>query len=127
MSLTLRICLIIASIFTLGLMIHKIRSSKVQIEDAIYWVVFSAALIVLSVFPQIIYLLSDLLGVESPANLIFLLVIFFLIVKLFTLSVRISGLETRIKELAQQLALSQTEAEDESSGTDDDKDAGRDS
>ncbi len=112
MSLILRICLIIASVLTMGLMIHKIRSSKVQIEDAIYWVIFSIALIVLSVFPQIVYLLSDLLGVESPANLIFLLVIFALLVKVFTLSVRLSQLETRIKELAQKLAISQVEQEE---------------
>ncbi len=116
MSLTLRICLIIASVITLGLMITQIRRSKMQIEDAIYWVVFSAALIVLSVFPQIVYLLSDLLGVESPANLIFLLVIFFLLIKVFSQSLRISRLETRIKELAQRFAISQAEDEDDKDG-----------
>ncbi len=116
MSLTLRICLIIASVITLGLMITQIRRSKMQIEDAIYWVVFSAALIVLSVFPQIVYLLSDLLGVESPANLIFLLVIFFLLIKVFSQSLRISRLETRIKELAQRFAISQAEDEDDKGG-----------
>ncbi len=115
MSLMLRICLIAASILTMVVMMRQIRRSKVQIEDAIYWVLFSLTLILFSVCPKIVYILSDLVGTEAPSNFIFLLVIFLLLLKVFSLSVRLSQLETRLRELAQKIAIDQFEAEEKDS------------
>lgn len=105
MTMMLRICLIAASVLTMILMMQKIRKSRVQIEDAIYWVFFSAVLIVFSVFPGTAYALSDLVGTDAPSNFIFLLVIFLLLLKVFSLTVRISQLEIKLKELAQRMAI----------------------
>ncbi len=110
MSLMLRICLIVASVLTMLLMMQKIRKSKVQIEDSIYWVMFSMILIVFSVCPGVAFFLSDLIGTDAPSNFIFLFVIFLLLVKVFSLTVRISQLETRLKELAQRIALEELES-----------------
>ncbi|MCC8128268.1 MAG: DUF2304 domain-containing protein [Clostridiales bacterium] len=115
MSLMLRICLIAASILTMVVMMRQIRRSKVQIEDAIYWVLFSLTLILFSLCPKIVYILSDLVGTEAPSNFIFLLVIFLLLLKVFSLSVRLSQLETRLRELAQKIAIEQFEAEEKES------------
>ncbi len=109
MTVMLRVCLIVASVLTMVLMMQKIRKSKVQIEDSIYWVLFSLALILLSVFPGIAYVLSDLVGTDAPSNFIFLMVIFLLLLKVFSMAVRISQLETRLKELAQRIALGDLE------------------
>lgn len=113
MSVMLRASLILASVLTMILMMHKIRRSKVQIEDALYWVFFSFVLIVLSVFPRIAYLLSDLVGTEAPSNCIFLMVIFLLLIKIFALSVRISQLETKVKDLVQRIAIDEKDKNDE--------------
>lgn len=110
MTVMLRVCLIAASVFTMLLMMYKIRRSKVQIEDAIFWVLFSLTLIVFSVFPKIAYWLSDLVGTYSPSNFIFMLVIFLLLMKVFSMTVRISQLETRLRELVQRLALENMES-----------------
>ena len=40
MSIILRVILIIASLLTILYMMRKIRQSKVQIEDSIFWVIF---------------------------------------------------------------------------------------
>lgn len=105
MTVMLRICLIVASILTMFGIMHKIRRSKVRIEDSIYWVLFSIILIIFSVFPQVAYWLSDLVGTYSPSNFIFTLVIFLLLVKIFSMTVRMSQLETRLQELVQKIAL----------------------
>lgn len=123
MSVMLRISLIAASVLTTAAILHKIRSSKVQIEDAIFWVLFSGVLIVFSVFPRVAYLLSDLVGTQAPSNFIFMLVIFLLLVKIFSMSVRISQLEAKLRELVQVIAIEQlkneTEAQQESLEHDD--------
>lgn len=105
MTILFRLCLVIASVLTMLTMMHKIRRSKVRIEDAIFWVLFSLVLILFSLFPQIAFLLSDLVGTQSPANLIFTMVIFLLLMKVFSMAVRISQLETRLQELVQKIAL----------------------
>lgn len=105
MTVMLRISLIVASVLTMFGIMHKIRRSKVRIEDSIYWVLFSGILIIFSVFPQVAYGLSDLVGTYSPSNFIFTLVIFLLLVKIFSMTVRISQLETKLQELVQKIAL----------------------
>lgn len=111
MSMMLRICLIAASALTTAAIMHKIRRSKVQIEDSIFWVMFSGVLILFSVFPQVAYLLSDLVGTQAPSNFIFMLVIFLLLVKVFSMTVRISQLEAKLRELVQVMAIEQLEDE----------------
>ena len=105
MTILFRLCLIGASVLTMMTMMHKIRRSKVRIEDAIFWVLFSLILILLSIFPQIVYLLSDIVGTQSPANLIFTMIIFLLLMKVFSMAVKISQLESRLQELVQKMAL----------------------
>ena len=82
MTTTLRFFLVIASLLTVIWILRKIRKMKVKMEDAIFWLVFSALIIVLAIFPEISYWLSKLLGIESPANLVFLFVICLLLEKI---------------------------------------------
>lgn len=105
MTVTLRVVVIVASILTTLMIMRKIRQSKLQIEDSIFWIGFSLILILFSIFPGLPDLLSRLVGTYTTANFIYLMVIFLLIVKLFHMSIKMSQLETRVKELAQEMAL----------------------
>mgnify|MGYP000861179589 CR=1 FL=1 len=86
MSIVLRIILIVASLLTILYMMRKIRQSKVQIEDSIFWVIFSVILLVVSIFPG----LADF---------------FFLLIKLFLMTIRVSQLDNKVRELAERLAV----------------------
>ena len=105
MSAVLRLILILASVITMGVALRKIRKAKMSINDAVFWVVFGLMLIILAVFPQVVYRLADLIGIQSPANLLFLVIIFLLIIKVFSMSVSISRLEEKLTDLASQKAL----------------------
>lgn len=105
MSIMLRLVLIAASVLACILVIRRIRKSGLQIDDALFWIVFSFVLIILSVFPNIIYKLADLLKAQSPANLLYLIIIGILIFKVFLMSLHISSLEAKIKVLVQETAL----------------------
>lgn len=52
MSIIFRIVLIVVSLGTMGYMLRKIHQAKMQIEDSLFWFLFSALLLVLSVFPR---------------------------------------------------------------------------
>lgn len=111
MSLSLRIILILASLLTMFFMMKRIRQSKVQIEDSIFWIIFSFILIVVSIFPMIADWLTGLLGIYSTVNFVFLLVIFILLMKVFLMTIRISQLDTKVRELTQKIAIDENQRE----------------
>ena len=105
MTMQLRMVLIVVSVLTTWLILRKIRMSKMRIEDSIFWIGFSLMLIVFSVFPEIVYWMSDLSGTQTPVNFIFLFIIFVLILRIFRLTVKISQLETKVRDLVQRIAI----------------------
>lgn len=113
MTIALRVCLILVSIITMLYMMRKIKQSKLQIEYSVFWIIFSLVLIIISIFPQILIGLASLLGVASPANLVFVIFIFVLLLKIFMMTIELSQLENRVKELIQQIAISEKEKEHE--------------
>lgn len=112
MSTTFRVILIVVSLLVTIFMIRKIRQSKVQIEDSLFWFFFSLMLVVISIFPQIPTFLASLLGIASPVNFIFLFIIFILLIKLFYSTLRISQLDSKIKDLTQKTAIEQKNLDD---------------
>lgn len=90
-----------------GYMVKKIRQSKLQIEYSIFWMLFAASLVILSIFPEITIYGASLLGIYSSTNFIFLLIFVLLILKVFLMTIELSTLEYRVKELAQKLAISE--------------------
>lgn len=105
MSDTLRVLLLVAAIVTGGWIVYKIRKLQVKMQDAIFWVVFAVILFLLGVFPQACFWLTERLGIMSPANLVFLVIIFLLLEKVFTLSIIVSQLEEKISVLSAEVAL----------------------
>ena len=113
MTMTLRIALILVSVGTLLLMMRRIRQSKMQIESAVFWIVLALVLVVFSLFPAVADLAAHCLGIYSTANFLFLFAIFVLIVKVFYMTIHISQLETKIRELVQQMALDEKKRQEE--------------
>ena len=98
MSFVLRIGLIVVSLLTLIFITRKVRNAQVRLEDSLF-----------CIFPQIFFGLAKFAGIESPANLVFLLFIFILLILGFSLSVHLSQTDTKLKELTQQLAVEKFE------------------
>lgn len=105
MSWIFRIILILSSVLTAFWILRKIRKSQVKIEDAVFWLLFSVGLIVMSVFPQLVNWAAELIGVASPVNFVFLAIIFVLLVKLFLLSIKVSQQEYKLHAFAQTYAI----------------------
>lgn len=105
MSMLLRGVLIAGSVLTTLLIMRKIRKEKMMIEESLFWIGFSFMLIVFSLFPQIVFKMSDMVGTQSPSNFIFLFIIFVLIVRMFQMSMKISQLESKFKDLVARMAI----------------------
>lgn len=105
MSTTLRTILLISSVVTAVWVLRRIRKNRVKQEDALFWVCFAVLLAILGMFPKISFMMADALGIQSPANFIFMAIIAMLLEKLLTLSIQLSFLENKIEIMAAELAI----------------------
>lgn len=105
MSQGLRICMLIAGVVTAMWLAYRIRKSKLRTEDAIYWICMAAFMLVVGIWPKVIYRLAKFLGIQSPINCLFLIIIALLIEKLFTVSIQLSQLQEKFEELVAEVAL----------------------
>ena len=112
MTVIFRVILVLVSILTMAFMMRKIRQAKVQIEAALFWVIMALILVVFSLFPAVADACAHLLGIYSTPNFLFLFMIFLLIVKVFGMTLQMSQMESRQKELVQRIALDQKDREE---------------
>lgn len=109
MTVSLRIFLIIAAVLSFYVVIMNIRKSKMLITDCLCWLFLGFVAILLAVFPGITIFFAKLLGIESPVNLIFLILIAVLFFLCFKQAIRISELEIKIKDLVQDITIKRSE------------------
>ncbi len=117
MSVSLRIFLILGSGATLFYFIQKIRKSKLQINHAIFWMVFGLFLLFLACLPGSVFGIAKLLGFQSPVNLVYVVVIALLMLKLFTNTMKLSRLNAQVTALSQAVAIYQLEVEEKKEKT----------
>lgn len=105
MSIVLRLLLIVASILTFLYMIRKLRKEQLETMDTLFWTIFVLTIMIMSLFPDIIIKCTEYLGVQSPVNFVFLVIIFFCIIRIFLLNVRICRLEQKLREYIEKMAV----------------------
>ena len=105
MSVTLRVILILISVFTCLYIARKLKKSQIELMDTVFWILLSVLFVVISIFPQIVYWGSYVLGFQAPINFIFLLVIGLLLLRTFMMNIKLSQLEDKLRNLTQELAV----------------------
>ena len=101
----LQIVLLSVSIITVAFLLIRIKKSQFLIGDSIFWIFFSIMIFIMAVFPKLSAYFSSLLGFESPSNFIFVVFIFLLLIKVFTLNYQMTALEKKLKKLVSETAL----------------------
>ncbi len=96
---------IVTSILFLLYIVRLIIKGKLREEYSIVWIVCTIILIVFSFWRDGLAVVSELVGVYSPPNLVFIAAIFAVFIYLLHLSVVISKLQSQNKQLAQDVAL----------------------
>lgn len=105
MSVQLRVLLIILTGLFFFRIVGNVKKGKLRTDYAIGWLLSSIVLVIISIVPQIAYFFSELLGIISPANLVFSVIIFLLIILVYILFAKVSNLEEKQKNLIQELAI----------------------
>ena len=110
MSVMLRVFLVICAVVVLAFVVRKIKKAQLSATGSIYWLLLSLGLVVVAVLPQIAFFFSDLLGVQSPSNFVFLAIIALLLIRQFNLQSQVTQLQTKLTALVQEIVLRDTDA-----------------
>ena len=105
MMMKFRILLVAAVIIAFYFMFKMIIKGKLQLKYSLLWMMLGLILLILTIFPRLLDYISGFIGVFSPTNALFLFGFAFTLPVIFGLSLSLSKLSTRVKDLAQQLAL----------------------
>ena len=88
-----------------------LRTRRLREKYAITWIVVGLGVSVLGAFPGVVEALADLVGVQTPANLLFSLAVFVLLAVCIQLSAEITTLEEETRTLVEEVALLRLDVE----------------
>ena len=109
----LRVLLIVCALIVLAFMIRRVKKSEIHAADTVFWFLLIACFLLIALVPQIAYFLSDLIGFESPSNLVFLFVVAVLFLREFISTLEIAKLREKLYTLTQEIALVEHENDEE--------------
>lgn len=109
MTIRLQALILIAVLITFIQFINLLRKEKMELKYVLVWFAVLIGIVIVCLFPSIIDSVSSLLGIETPMNSLFFFGFIFVSCLLFSISVTISKLSVRVKELTQKVALYQFE------------------
>ena len=94
-----------ASLIALLVVLELVRRRHLREEYSLLWLATAIVMLVVGVWRDLLHSLADLVNIEYPPNLLFLLAALFLLFIQLYFSTVITKLTQENKEIAQQLAL----------------------
>jgi len=109
MTLKLQILIIAALAIALVFIILQIRNRKLDLKYSLTWFFLILALLILTIFPQILTFFSNLVGFGSQMNMLFVSGFLLTLLIIFTLTRAVSKLMDQVRTLTQKVALLERE------------------
>ncbi|MCI7744488.1 DUF2304 domain-containing protein [bacterium] len=97
--------LILGAVILLLIIFVLLKKGKMTVKYSLLWLGLAVVLVIFAICPYVVYVLRDLLDVEMPVNLVFMLMFCFVLVVLISLSIAVSQLAEKCKRLTQENAL----------------------
>lgn len=112
MSIPLRIFLIAAILIFLLIILHMLRKKNLNLKYTLLWLAAAVIMLLIALFPGLIYSLSDLLGVALPVNAVFTISGMFSLMIMLSLTLIVSHLKNEIRDLTQSIAILEHDAKE---------------
>lgn len=105
MSIRSQMIIMLAVAAALIVLACMVKRRTISLRYALPWTLLAIGVTVFTCFPGLTERLTNLLGVSLPVNMIFFMGFCFSLVIIFSLSLAVSRLSKRVKDLAQHQAL----------------------
>lgn len=105
MGIGLQFGLFIASFISLLVVLMNVVKNKMNIHYAMIWIIWGISMVIISIFPQIIFKISEILSIQVPVNAVFLIMIFLLYCLSFYIYLKLSKQTEQIINLNYEVAV----------------------
>lgn len=118
MDIKIQIIIAVGVLIAMCVIVNMIRKKNLELRHALTWLAVGMSILILDCFPQLITWISRKLGIASPVNMLFFFGFCFSLVIVFSLTIAMSRMSIRMKQLTQEMALLSTKEikEDEKNG-----------
>ena len=104
-SIKIQIIIVVVMFFALIMLTDMVRRKKLELKYYLPWLFMIVALLIVTVFPDLLEIVAGFLGITLPINMIFFCGFIFSLIIIITLTVALSRMSNRIRSLAQKIAL----------------------
>ena len=108
--------LLIVSILFFCFILNMVINKKLDLKYTLTWIFASVIFIILSLFPKLLKYISQILHIVEPVNALFLMVLFFVILIIFTMTLALSNMANKVSSLTQEIGIIKFEREKERQG-----------
>lgn len=105
MSNTLRYVMLIGVLFYFYCIFYFLKKKSLSLKYSLLWITTGIIMGVIALFPQIIYVFVELIGIQTPVNGLYAICIFMMMLILISLTSIVSKQTERIKNLTQYIAI----------------------
>ena len=105
MTPQLQLFMVLGALVLLCIIFTLLKRGLMSVKYSLLWLLLAVALVIAAAFPYVIYVLRDILSIEMPVNLVFMLMFCFVLLVLLILSVAVSDYADRLKRLTQENAM----------------------
>lgn len=109
MNIRIQVVVAIVVIAALLVIVNMIRRKRLELRYALVWLGVGIGTLFLDCFPIVITKISRAMGIANPINMLFFFGFCFSLAIIFVLTVAISRMSIRIKQLSQEIALFEEE------------------
>ena len=79
--------MIVGAAILLLIIFALLKKGQMSVKYSLLWLALAVVLVIFAVFPYVVYVLRDLLDVQMPVNLVFMLMFCFVLLVLLSLSI----------------------------------------
>lgn len=105
MNVRIQIIVAVGLVLALCVIINMIRKKALELRYALAWLLVGFGTLILDLFPDVMMGLAKFMGIEVPSNMLFFLGFCFALIIIFVLTIAVSRMSIRIKNLTQEMAL----------------------
>ena len=105
MNIRIQVIVAIVIVLALCVIINMIRKKALELRYALAWLLVGLGTLILDLFPDVMMGLAKFMGIEVPSNMLFFLGFCFALIIIFVLTIAVSRMSIRIKNLTQEMAL----------------------
>ncbi len=105
MTVQFQAYMLLGALVLLAIIFVFLKKGLMTVKYSLLWLGLSIVLVIFAACPYVVFVLRDILDIEMPVNLVFLLMFCFVLVVLLSLSIAITQLADKCKRLTQENAL----------------------